>query len=84
MDFITLIGFLAAILTTISFVPQALKTWQTRHTKDISLTMYVVFTAGVLMWLVYGLYLDSMPMILANGVTLVLAFIILVLKIKHG
>ncbi len=84
MDFVILIGFLAAILTNVAFVPQVIKIWQTRHTEDISLVMYVLFVAGIFFWLIYGLYLDSIPVILANGITLVLSSIILALKIKHG
>lgn len=77
-------GFLAAILTTISFVPQAVKTIRTRNTSGISLAMYVIFTVGVGLWLVYGLLLGSWPMILANTVTLLLALTILVSKLRYG
>lgn len=76
-----LIGALAALLTTIAFVPQALRAWQTRNLSAISLTMYLVFTTGVSLWLVYGLLLKSWPIILANAVTLPLAGTVLVLKI---
>ena len=84
MDFIILIGFLAAILTTISFVPQVIKTMQTKHTEDISLVMYVLLVIGIFLWFIYGIYIDSMPVIAANAVTLVLSSIILALKVKHG
>lgn len=77
-------GFLAAILTTTSFVPQAVKTIRTRNTSGISLAMYVIFTVGVGLWLVYGLLLGSWPMILANTVTLLLALTILVSKLRYG
>ena len=77
-------GYLAAVMTTLAFVPQAIKTIRTRDTRSISLGMYVVFTAGIAMWLVYGIALDSMPMILANIVTFLLSATILVLKLKHG
>lgn len=84
MDFVTAIGFLAAALTTISFVPQAVKTWKSRSTKDMSLAMYSAFTLGVFLWLIYGIYLKSLPMIIANAITFALSFIILLLKLKHG
>lgn len=77
-------GYAAAVMTTLAFVPQAIKTIRTRDTRSISLGMYVVFTAGIAMWLVYGIALDSMPMILANIVTFLLSATILGLKLKHG
>jgi MtN3 and saliva related transmembrane protein len=77
-------GYVAATMTTLAFVPQAVKTIRTRDTSSISLGMYVVFTAGIAMWLVYGIALDSMPMILSNIVTFILSATILGLKIKHG
>ena len=79
-----LIGGAAAFLTTVSFVPQFLKAWKTKSTKDISLRMFVLFTIGVLCWLIYGLILDSIPMIAANIVTLILAIGILGCKLKYG
>lgn len=72
-----LIGAIAAVLTTVSFAPQALSAIRTRNTAGISLLMYVLFTIGVVCWLVYGLMLRSAPLILANAVTLGLAGIIL-------
>ena len=77
-------GYMAAAMTTLAFVPQAMKTIRTKDTRSISLGMYVVFTAGIAMWLVYGIALDSMPMILSNIVTFLLSATILGLKIKHG
>lgn len=77
-------GYLAAAMTTLAFVPQAVKTIRTRDTRSISLGMYVVFTAGIAMWLIYGIALDSVPMILANIVTFLLSATILGLKLKHG
>jgi len=78
------VGYTAAMLTTVSFVPQVWRILRTRHTQDISLRMYVLFTAGVGMWLVYGLLLSSWPIIVANTVTLVLAGAVLFLKLRHG
>ena len=82
--YIEIIGLIAALLTTVSFVPQAIQTIKTKQTKDISLGMYVCFTIGVLLWAVYGIIIGSLPIILANIVTFVLAVSILVMKLKHG
>ena len=78
------IGFIAAILTTVAFVPQVGKVWRTRSAKDVSLGMYTLFTLGVALWLAYGILIHSWPIILANGVTLVLAGMVLVMKLKFG
>lgn len=78
------IGYLAATLTTLAFVPQAAKTIRSRDTSGISLGMYVVFIIGIVCWFGYGLVLGSWPMILANAVTFVLAAVILGLKLRHG
>lgn len=77
------IGYLAATLTTCSFLPQAIMTLKTRNTDSLSLGMYSLFTSGVFFWLVYGLYLSNMAIILANTVTFVLAATILSFKIYH-
>ena len=77
-------GYVAAAMTTLAFVPQALKTIRTRDTRSISLGMYVVFTVGIGFWLVYGIALNSMPMILSNIVTFLLSGTILALKLRHG
>lgn len=82
MSPIDLIGFLAAILTTASFVPQAWHTFKTRDVRGISLGMYSVFTAGVACWLVYGLLLGAWPIVIANCITLALAGTILVMKLR--
>lgn len=78
-----LFGYAAAILTTVAFFPQVLKSWRTRDLSGVSLTMYGLFTAGVALWLAYGLLLGSWPIIAANGVTLALASVVLALKMKH-
>ena len=78
------IGGIAATLTTTAFIPQAWQVWRTRHTKDISLGMYAIFTSGVALWAVYGLLIGSWPVIVANCVTLVLAGAVLVMKIRFG
>ena len=82
MDLTNLIGTVAGILTTIAFIPQVLKTWQTRSAGDISLLMFVLFSSGVLFWFIYGLRLHAMPIIIANGITLSLSASILVMKLK--
>jgi MtN3 and saliva related transmembrane protein len=81
---IDLIGSLAGVLTTAAFVPQAVRVWRTRSARDISLWMYLVFLAGVALWLIYGVLIGSAPVIVANVVTFVLAFFILIVKIRHG
>ncbi len=78
------IGSIAATLTTVSFIPQVLKVWRTRHTHDISLGMYTFFTCGVAFWLVYGLMLGSWPIIIANIITLLLAGAVLIMKLRFG
>jgi MtN3 and saliva related transmembrane protein len=80
----TLIGLTAAFCTTIAFLPQVIKTWRTRSTKDISLAMFLVFTTGIFLWLVYGVMLRDIPLIAANGTTFVLSATILYLKLRHG
>lgn len=78
------LGYVAATLTTVAFVPQALQTIRSRDTQAISLAMYVVFTTGIVFWFGYGLVLGSWPMIVANAITFVLAATILGLKLRHG
>jgi len=82
MEPATLLGFAAGTLTTAAFVPQVLKTWRTRSTEDISLGMFAVFAMGVSLWLVYGIYVDSLPIVLANGITLALAGAMVVFKLR--
>lgn len=79
-----LVGYIAAILTTLAFVPQAWQAWRTRDTSGISLSKYALFCTGVALWLVYGLLLGAWPIILANAVTLALALAILVMKLRFG
>ena len=83
MDFITILGLAAGVLTTIAFLPQMLQIWQTKSAKDVSYVMLIVFRSGLLLWLVYGIILGALPVILANGVTLCFNLIILWLKIKY-
>ena len=83
MDITTIIGLSAAFGTTVSFLPQAIKTIQTKNTSGISLYMYALFTAGTLLWLIYGIMSHSLPVTIANVVTFVFASIILVYKLKY-
>jgi MtN3 and saliva related transmembrane protein len=78
------LGYAAAALTTGSFIPQAVMTIRSRDTRGISRDMYIIFTFGVALWLAYGIYIDSLPMILANVVTLGLAGTVLALKLRYG
>jgi MtN3 and saliva related transmembrane protein len=78
------IGSAAAALTTTSFTPQVWKVWRSRHTTDISLGMYAMFTLGVALWLGYGILIESWPVIVANSITLLLAGAVLVMKLKFG
>lgn len=84
MSLVDWIGSLAAVLTTVSFVPQAWHTFKTRDVSGISLGMYGVFTAGVACWLVYGWLLGAWPIVIANCITLALAVAILVMKLRFG
>lgn len=84
MRLLDLIGFAAAVLTTVSFVPQALHTWKTRHAGGISLGMLCLFTLGVALWLCYGIILGAWPVILANAVTLALALFLLAMMLRFG
>lgn len=79
---IEILGSVAAFFTTLSFVPQAIKVVQERNTEAISLGMYLMFTLGVCLWLAYGILLESIPLIAANSVTLLLAGTILGLKLR--
>ena len=81
---VTLLGLAAAFLTTLAFVPQAVKIIRTRHTKDISLWMYILLNIGLVLWLTYGVLLRDPALILANSVTFIPTFTILILKIKNG
>jgi len=78
-----LIGQIAAILTTTSFIPQAIKTIRTKDTSGISLWMYSMFCVGILLWFAYGLRLDDKPMIYSNFITSIFAWIVLIYKIRN-
>jgi MtN3 and saliva related transmembrane protein len=77
-------GYAAALCTTSAYFPQVVRVWRTRSTHDISLKMFLVLVTGLALWLTYGIWRGEVPIIIANGVTLVLASIILFFKVKHG
>ena len=83
MPLLELVGYGAAFLTTLSFVPQAWLTFRTRDVRGLSLGMSSVFTVGVALWLLYGLMMGAWPIVLANAVTLALASAILVMKLRY-
>ena len=83
MTYIDYIGYFSAVFTSFAFAPQAIKTIKTKSTDGISLGTYIIFNLGVLGWLSYGIFKMDWPIILANAMTFVFAFIILVLKLKH-
>ncbi len=83
MDYTIFLGYLAGALTTLAFLPQLIKVLKSKSTHDISLAMFIVICTGISLWLVYGILIDSLPIILANIVTLAIAGMILLLKIKY-
>ncbi len=83
MDIIKITGLAAGILTTVSFLPQMIKVHRTKHTKDLSLYMYFIFSLGVTLWFVYGIMLKEYPIVIANFVALFFALYILCMKIKY-
>ena len=83
MIYVDIIGFLAAVGTTSAFLPQVIKAWKTKHTKDLSLYTTILFLIGIVLWFVYGLLIVSYPIIVANAISLVLVLSLLILKIKY-
>ena len=81
MDSVKILGLVAGSLTTIAFVPQVIKTYQSRSAKDLSLGMFMIFCSGTIGWLSYGILIDDLPVILANSVTLVLSAVLIIFKI---
>jgi MtN3 and saliva related transmembrane protein len=84
LPWLTWMGLLAAFCSTAAFLPQVVKTWRTRSTKDISIVMFMVLVIGILLWLAYGIMIQDIPLIVANSVTLLFAGTILFFKLKHG
>lgn len=83
MDGTSVLGFVAGALTTISFWPQLMKTWRTKSAGDVSLGMLLTFSAGVSLWLLYGLFTGAWPIIVANLITLIFTLTILYLKLRY-
>jgi len=84
MSWVSVVGSVAAVASTSAYLPQAIRTWRTRHTNDISLTMFSMLVFSTALWLLYGIALHNWPIIGANGVTLVLSTIILYFKLRYG
>jgi MtN3 and saliva related transmembrane protein len=80
---ITILGLVAGVLTTLSFLPQVIKAWRSRSTRDISLGMFAMFCTGVFLWIVYGFLIGDIPVLVANIVTFLLAATILFLKLRY-
>ena len=83
-NYIDFFGFLAALLTTIAFLPQLYKTWETKSADDVSLVMLILFITGLICWIIYGLKINSIPILTANLVTFILNFSILILKLSYN
>lgn len=83
MNFITVLGLTAGTLTTFAFLSQLIKAWKSKSTSDISLSMFAVLCAGILLWIAYGFFIKSVPVIVANAVTFFLCMFILYFKIKY-
>lgn len=83
MDTANTLGLIAGTLTTLAFVPQVVKTWRTRSTHDISLGMFALFSSGLVLWLIYGFMIGSLPIVVSNIVTLALALTILFFKLRY-
>ncbi len=84
MVFVEFLGFAAAFCTTISVLPQTIKTWRTKSARDISLLYFSILTIGVVLWFFYGLFITSWPLVFANFFTFLLVFSVLVMKVRYG
>ena len=80
----TILGLIAAVLTTTSFIPQVVQVWKTHQTKDLSLPMYLILFGGFCLWFVYGLLIGSIPVIAANAACIVLSLTIIIMKLRYG
>ncbi|MFN6567715.1 SemiSWEET transporter [Dendronalium sp. ChiSLP03b] len=83
IDFTTTLGLVAGVLTTIAYLPQLIKTWKSKSADDLSWSMLIILCIGIILWLVYGVSIHDLPILAANVVTLILASVILVLKIRY-
>ena len=83
MDYINIIGLTAGTLCTISFLPQVIKIWRSKSAQDVSLSMFTLFSVGIVCWIIYGFLVASFPIIGANLITLLLALVIIAFKLKY-
>ncbi|HSA38895.1 MAG TPA: SemiSWEET transporter [Methanoregula sp.] len=83
MDNVVLVGYIAGALTTLSFIPQVVRAWKLKETRDLSLAMLLLFALGILLWTLFGIWTGSMPIIAANVITLGLILILLAMKISY-
>lgn len=83
MAYADLLGFLAATCTTIALFPQIYKIHRTKHARDLSFPMYIIFSTGILLWLIYGIMINNLPIICANSITLLSCFYILAMMVKY-
>lgn len=83
MDTIVIVGYIAGALTTISFIPQVIKAWKMKETRDLSLAMLILFSVGIFLWALYGIWINSLPVIAANVITFVLILVLLFLKFRY-
>jgi MtN3 and saliva related transmembrane protein len=84
MSYIDIMGYSAGILVVLSLLPQVIKSWKTKSTKDISLWRYLLYVTGLVLWIGYAIIINNGPVAVMNGVGLLLALFILYLKVKHG
>lgn len=84
METIDILGLMAAACTTFAFLPQLIKVIKTKSVEDISLSMYLVFISGLIMWLIYGITIHNIPIIAANIITITLSVTIVIFKLKYG
>lgn len=84
MAYIDILGYVAGILVVISLLPQVIKSWKTKSTRDISLSRYIIYVIGLILWVAYAVIIQNGPVAVTNGIGLALAVSILCLKIKHG
>ena len=84
MVFAEIVGYIATVLSVVSFIPQAVKSWKTKSTKDLSLGMYSIFTTSQILWFTYGIMIVSWPLIIANAIIFSLSLIVLIHKLRYG
>jgi MtN3 and saliva related transmembrane protein len=84
IDYIETIGLIAAVLTTSAFLPQVYKTWKTKNAKALSMPMLILFFVGIVLWFIYGLLLNSLSLIVANGITVISYAFLIYFKIKYN